>query len=46
MPSWFWAGIVFMVVVDAVVVTWIIRRKMKSSGIDFSKTARPHEIGE
>ena len=32
MPSWFWAGIVFMVVVDAVVVTWIIRRKMKSSG--------------
>ena len=37
MPSWFWAGIVFMVAMDVMVLTWIFRRKMRGSGLDLGK---------
>lgn len=37
MPGWFWAGIVFMVATDVVVLTWIFRRKMRESGLDLGR---------
>jgi len=37
MPGWFWAGIVFMVAMDAIVLTWIFRRKMRAGGLDLSR---------
>ena len=37
MPGWFWVGIVFMVSIDVVVLTWIFRRKMRESGLDLGK---------
>ena len=37
MPGWFWAGIVFMVAMDVVVLTWIFRRKMRESGLDLGQ---------
>ena len=37
MSGWFWAGIVFMVSIDVVVLTWIFRRKIRESGLDLGK---------
>jgi hypothetical protein len=37
MPGWFWVGIVFMVAMDVVVLTWIFRRKMRESGLDLGQ---------
>ena len=37
MSGWFWVGIVFMVSIDVVVLTWIFRRKIRESGLDLGK---------